>query len=323
MATLVIFIVTLSELLDYREANWYKLSRETTFQLPSLLNPPHERDDIQLPTSLVLSVHLEEQIKYPPLSPHDTHRDILVLPYPHLVIMGELKEGNFQMRLQTLLSIDRAIELHVAAKSGGSDDVAKSISSVQRMCSRLRWRKIKEIDDTVATSSSSVPSSHSFSVTYMRTMYIHIAREPPPPMSKDQPTLWHSPEDYIINITQNNLDGVENFGALTTIHAPTYRGVITALSSLTQLLSSNATVTLPLYLYDFPVHPWRGLLLDVARHFSPLDSIRSLIDGMEMVKLNVLHLHLTDSKVISRGSLIYISIYKTKNSKKCIDFCTL
>lgn len=47
---------------------------------------------------------------------------------------------------------------------------------------------------------------------------------------------------------------------------------------------------------DSPAYAWRGLMLDVARHFLPLDQIRLLIDAMAMYRLNVLHLHLTDDQ---------------------------
>ncbi len=47
---------------------------------------------------------------------------------------------------------------------------------------------------------------------------------------------------------------------------------------------------------DAPVYPWRGLMLDSARHFQPPSSIRSMIDWMAWHKLNVLHWHLTDDQ---------------------------
>ncbi len=47
---------------------------------------------------------------------------------------------------------------------------------------------------------------------------------------------------------------------------------------------------------DAPRFPWRGLMIDVARHFLPIDVIKRNIDGMAAVKLNVLHLHLSDDQ---------------------------
>lgn len=49
-------------------------------------------------------------------------------------------------------------------------------------------------------------------------------------------------------------------------------------------------------LSDAPAYPWRGLMIDVARHFVELDDLRRLIDAMAVYRLNVLHLHLTDDQ---------------------------
>jgi hexosaminidase len=47
---------------------------------------------------------------------------------------------------------------------------------------------------------------------------------------------------------------------------------------------------------DEPRFPWRGLSLDVSRHFIPVDGIKRTIDGLAAVKLNVLHWHLSDDQ---------------------------
>jgi hexosaminidase len=47
---------------------------------------------------------------------------------------------------------------------------------------------------------------------------------------------------------------------------------------------------------DVPRFPWRGLLFDVARHYITVDQIQREIDGMAAVKMNVLHLHLSDDQ---------------------------
>ncbi|WP_174548186.1 beta-N-acetylhexosaminidase [Nocardiopsis dassonvillei] len=47
---------------------------------------------------------------------------------------------------------------------------------------------------------------------------------------------------------------------------------------------------------DHPRLRWRGLMLDVARHFLPKDFVLRLIDLLALHKLNVLHLHLTDDQ---------------------------
>ncbi len=47
---------------------------------------------------------------------------------------------------------------------------------------------------------------------------------------------------------------------------------------------------------DKPRFPWRGLMIDSARHFMPLEVLKRNIDGMASVKLNVLHWHLTEDQ---------------------------
>jgi len=45
-----------------------------------------------------------------------------------------------------------------------------------------------------------------------------------------------------------------------------------------------------------PALPWRGVMLDVARHFLPIGEVRQMVDAMALLRLNVLHLHLTDDQ---------------------------
>lgn len=47
---------------------------------------------------------------------------------------------------------------------------------------------------------------------------------------------------------------------------------------------------------DAPRFPWRGLMIDTSRHFQPISVIERNLDGMEAVKLNVFHWHLSDDQ---------------------------
>ena len=47
---------------------------------------------------------------------------------------------------------------------------------------------------------------------------------------------------------------------------------------------------------DVPRFGWRGVMLDVARHFFPVAAVKRLIDQMAYYKFNILHIHLTDDQ---------------------------
>jgi hexosaminidase len=52
----------------------------------------------------------------------------------------------------------------------------------------------------------------------------------------------------------------------------------------------------PLTIVDRPRFPWRGAMLDVARHFFTVAEVKQYIDILALYKLNVLHLHLSDDQ---------------------------
>lgn len=56
---------------------------------------------------------------------------------------------------------------------------------------------------------------------------------------------------------------------------------------------------------DQPRFPWRGLMLDVGRHFQPLDVVYRTLDGLEAVKMNVFHWHLSEDQGFRVESKIY------------------
>jgi hexosaminidase len=64
-----------------------------------------------------------------------------------------------------------------------------------------------------------------------------------------------------------------------------------------QLLTSAGDEGVPgVRIADAPAFAWRGVMLDVARHFMPKDFILRLVDALELHRMNVLHLHLTDDQ---------------------------
>jgi hexosaminidase len=85
------------------------------------------------------------------------------------------------------------------------------------------------------------------------------------------------------------------------VRANDTRGLFYGAVSLWQLLTlaqgPSGDSKIPLYtINDAPRFPWRGLMLDSARHFQSVEFVKKFVDWMALHKLNVLHWHLTDDQ---------------------------
>lgn len=80
-----------------------------------------------------------------------------------------------------------------------------------------------------------------------------------------------------------------------SLFARTSVGIIRGLATFEQL-QRQKKIPIPMLIADKPRFPWRGVMLDVARHFIPISIVKETIDLMRLVKLNVLHLHLSDDQ---------------------------
>jgi hypothetical protein len=78
--------------------------------------------------------------------------------------------------------------------------------------------------------------------------------------------------------------------------ARTQWGALRALETLSQVVDSCTVTGLPLAIADAPRFTHRGIMLDLARVWWSMDGVRGVLDAMQYSKLNVLHLHLTDSE---------------------------
>jgi hexosaminidase len=89
---------------------------------------------------------------------------------------------------------------------------------------------------------------------------------------------------------------VADAGAKLT--APTTLGILRGLQTFLQLVElTPAGFAAPaVTIKDQPRFAWRGMLIDVSRHFIPIDVLKRNIDGMAGVKMNVLHWHLSDDQ---------------------------
>ncbi len=103
-----------------------------------------------------------------------------------------------------------------------------------------------------------------------------------------------SPEGYVLDINEKHL----------SLAASEPQGLFRGLQTIKQLLPSeiNAetkidSLTIPgVTIIDAPRYEYRGMMLDVARHFFSVDQVKRLIDQIAVYKINTLHLHLTDDQ---------------------------
>lgn len=84
-------------------------------------------------------------------------------------------------------------------------------------------------------------------------------------------------------------------------------GVLHGLQTFLQLvrISPQGFVVPSITVDDQPRFPWRGLMIDAGRHFMPVSVIKRNLDGMEAVKLNVFHWHLSEDQGFRVESDVY------------------
>jgi hexosaminidase len=75
-----------------------------------------------------------------------------------------------------------------------------------------------------------------------------------------------------------------------------FRGATSLLHLLADVAEDGTATLEPLSIVDAPRFAWRGLSLDVVRTFHPVETVKKVIDLLALYKMNVLHMHLTDSE---------------------------
>jgi hexosaminidase len=100
-----------------------------------------------------------------------------------------------------------------------------------------------------------------------------------------QTAVVASMEGYHLSVTPSAI----------TITAKTKAGAFYGMQTLLQLEAQSKNIPV-LEIDDAPAFGYRGLMLDVGRHFMPVSYIKQLMDVMAMQKMNNLHLHLTEDQ---------------------------
>jgi hexosaminidase len=82
------------------------------------------------------------------------------------------------------------------------------------------------------------------------------------------------------------------------LSAPSPLGILHGMETMLQLvdIDSESFYFPAVNIQDRPRFPWRGLMIDAARHWQPVEAIKRNLDGMAAVKLNVFHWHLSEDQ---------------------------
>lgn len=113
-------------------------------------------------------------------------------------------------------------------------------------------------------------------------------------------------EAYRLKIRQNNI----------TYFIKSEQGLYYGLQTIKQLIRFNQNKLYPLDIEDFPAFEWRGLHLDVSRHFFSISEIYNLLDRMAELKLNRFHWHLSDDQGWRIESKRYPRLHELASARK-------
>jgi hexosaminidase len=106
------------------------------------------------------------------------------------------------------------------------------------------------------------------------------------------------PGEAIPSINEDESYHLEINDKQARLTAPTVVGALRGIETVLQLVQGDRDGHyLPaVSIQDQPRFRWRGLLIDVGRHFEPVEVLKRNLDAMAAVKLNVFHWHLTEDQ---------------------------
>ncbi len=126
-----------------------------------------------------------------------------------------------------------------------------------------------------------------------------VPQLPAPPVKVAQLVIRTSgPSAAIQQLGEDESYHLEITPSRALLSAPNPLGILHGLQTFLQLVhnSPQGFAVPAIIIDDKPRFPWRGLMIDTGRHFIPLDVLRQNLDGMEAVKLNVFHWHLSEDQ---------------------------
>ena len=132
--------------------------------------------------------------------------------------------------------------------------------------------------------------------------------------SADPPLTYDVDESYAMTIgaTSAMIEAKTQWGAIRGLESFA-QSVYCLPSASAEVAATNGSTApciytlrnLPVSVNDAPRFKWRGVMVDTARHFLGVPSMKRIIDGMSMNKMNMLHWHATDDTSWSIESKLY------------------
>ncbi|KAL0246530.1 hypothetical protein GEMRC1_007742 [Eukaryota sp. GEM-RC1] len=142
--------------------------------------------------------------------------------------------------------------------------------------------------------------------------------------------------DTNLNLETDERYSIDITSATITLSSHTVFGALRALETLSQLVEIDSSQSLvvrqiPLTIIDYPRYQWRGIMIDTARHYLPISTIKRMIDAASFNKMNVLHWHLVDAQsfplstpshpeLATKGAFRADLVYDTATIKDIIAF---
>ena len=201
-------------------------------------------------------------------------------------------------------------------RTGGnaSDKTAWAKWSAAKARTPERWSASHRGGQSCVDASCVEPRSTAAATTTLSSLTVHVNGSGDPPLSID------ADESYALTITPTTatLEAKTQWGAIRGLEsfAQTVYCLPSAAASALAAQSSGAAScvysirNLPLTMNDSPRFKWRGVMIDTARHFIGVPSLKRVIDGMSMNKMNMLHWHATDDQSWSIESTTYPNFTK-------------
>lgn len=208
------------------------------------------------------------------LKAQETDTKFSLIPYPSMLSAGE---GTFNINTNTFIQT----EGHLFDNEAGqlnlllAQYLGKPLRIVAYKAIAVKKNKTGKIAEAVITKGANISGP----ATYITLIYSNTI---------------DAPEGYELQIDTN--------GVVAKAKEPA--GMFRAIETIRQLLPAEEHIavspkqlSLPaLTISDHPAYAWRGMHLDVSRHFFSVEYLKKFIDLLALYKFNKLHLHLTDDQ---------------------------